>query len=101
VEKIPWQSNTGRPFFIDNDEDPFNDSMVLFEKTSNNKFELSRILCFPPALNSTMRTLSQTDKPPINLVIKKGKTPVQLSTVASGFEGECFVEPLDISSHDL
>jgi hypothetical protein len=32
-------------FFIDNDENPYNEEMILFEKTDYNKFKLSKIKC--------------------------------------------------------
>ena len=32
-------------FFFDNDDDPFNDEMIMFHKTEYNKFKLSSIKC--------------------------------------------------------
>jgi hypothetical protein len=58
VIKVNWQNRTDKSmFFIDNDDDPFNDEMVLFKKT-NNKFELSKIRCqIPQKKESLLRAL--------------------------------------------
>lgn len=39
VQPVHWQQrNDKKMFIIDNDEDPVNDPMILFQKTEFNKF---------------------------------------------------------------
>lgn len=49
VQKVNWkQRPQNTMFFLDDDEDPFNGDMLLFQKTRYNKFEISNIRCHQP-----------------------------------------------------
>ena len=85
-------------FFIDNDEDPYNGEMILFEKTSQNKFELSKIKC---SISTTNKSLSQGPKQgkQLHIFVKRNTTDQnQLTHEGISPGADCVIEPLHVKS---
>ena len=85
VQRVDWKNKKHHTFFLDDDDDPFNGEMVMFQKTKMNKLEMRKIKCNIP---SSRKGLPESDS--MQLVVRTNDTSF------NEFEkhnADCIVEP--------